>query len=380
MIRKKLLPTICAALFAAGVAGAQEQRLYANRYDPEADKLYAEKVTVYDPVERWTYCHHPSMAVYNGRFYVIFSNGPAGEDEPGQRILLTTSDDFTEWTEPTVLLEPEMGAYGQPKILTPGGITVLDDRLVLYYTVNDNDGETNKRIDPVLYAVTSEDGWTWSEPVNLKMRVFPCHRPLTLSTGRIVLTGNTLFYYTDDPSGVGRIWHRGRYVASGTEGEEPYLTVRPSLCEGALVEHNDGTLYCLFRSTGRNYDGYLWQSESRNGGADWTYPVKSRFTDNNTKSFFGNLPDGRYFYVGTPDKSAPGTRWPLVLAVSEDGFDFDKSWILSDDHYTQLYAGRWKGGDYGYPYALVHDGYVYVVLSRHKERIEMLRIEIDELQ
>ena len=52
MIRKKLLPTICAALFAAGVAGAQEQRLYANRYDPEADKLYAEKITVYDPVER----------------------------------------------------------------------------------------------------------------------------------------------------------------------------------------------------------------------------------------------------------------------------------------------------------------------------------------
>ena len=88
----------------------------------------------------------------------------------------------------------------------------------------------------------------------------------------------------------------------------------------------------------------------------------------------------RNFYVGTPDTSRPGERYPLVLALSEDGYNFGKTFILSDDRYTQQYKGRWKGGDYGYPYAMVHDGYIYVIVSRRKERIEIIRIEIDALQ
>ena len=109
-------------------------------------------------------------------------------------------------------------------------------------------------------------------------------------------------------------------------------------------------------------------------------PVRSDFSDNNTKSFFCALPDGRYLYIGTPDNTRQGTRYPLVLALSEDGYNFGKTFILSDDRYTQQYKGRWKGGDYGYPYAMVHDGYIYVIVSRRKERIEIIRIEIDALQ
>lgn len=375
------------AVFSMAVAAVcpafgEEPILFSNNFSLKArtPKLDAEKIVVFDPVEEWTYCHHPSLAFFKGRFYAVFSNSPKGEDECGQRILLTTSDDFVEWSTPEVLLAPGEGEYGQMKILTPGGLTVVEDKLVLYYTENDNDGESNRRLKATLFAVTTEDGRTWSEPQNLSIRVFPCQRPLTLSNGRMILTGNTLVYYTDDPSGVG-VWHRGRMgILRYQDGAETFDQVRPSLCEGSLFEHNDHKVYCLLRSTGKTYDGYLWQMQSNDGGISWTSPVKSRFTDNNTKSFFGNLPDGRYFYVGTPDHTKPGTRYPLVLSVSTDGFHFDRNWILSDDHYTQLYEGRWKGGDYGYPFALVHDGYVYVIVSRHKERIEVLRIEISALQ
>lgn len=322
----------------------------------------------------------PFRRLFKGTFYAVFSNGPEGEDECGQRIMLATSEDFTDWSEPRVILSPGEGEFGQTKILTPGGITVIGGKLTLYYTENDNDGVSNKRIKATLFAITSEDGRTWSEPVNLSIRVFPCHRPLTLSNGRIILTGNTLVYYTDDPSGTGK-WNRCRMeVPKYQDGAVTFEQVHPSLCEGALFEHNDGQVFCLLRSTGKTYDGYLWQMQSTDGGISWTSPVKSRFTDNNTKSFFGNLPDGRYFYVGTPDTSRPGERYPLVLALSEDGYNFDKTFILSDDKYTQQYKGRWKGGDYGYPYAMVYDGYIYVIVSRRKERIEIIRIEIDALQ
>ena len=91
-------------------------------------------------------------------------------------------------------------------------------------------------------------------------------------------------------------------------------------------------------------------------------------------------PDGRYFYVGTPDTSRPGERYPLVLALSEDGFNYDKCYILSDDRYTRQYEGRWKSGDYGYPFAYIREGWIYVIVSRQKERMDALKCKISDLR
>ena len=153
----------------------QQPTLFTNNYDPKAEipKLDAEKSVIYDPVRTWTYSHHPSVAFFKGTFYAVFSNGPEGEDECGQRIMLATSEDFTDWSEPRVILSPGEGEFGQTKILTPGGITVIGGKLTLYYTENDNDGVSNKRIKATLFAITSEDGRTWSEPVNLSIRCCP---------------------------------------------------------------------------------------------------------------------------------------------------------------------------------------------------------------
>lgn len=249
----------------------------------------------------------PFRRLFQRHLYAVFSNGPEGEDECGQRIMLATSEDFTDWSEPRVILSPGEGEFGQTKILTPGGITVIGGKLTLYYTENDNDGVSNKRIKATLFAITSEDGRTWSEPVNLSIRVFPCHRPLTLSNGRIILTGNTLVYYTDDPSGTGK-WNRCRMeVPKYQDGAVTFEQVHPSLCEGALFEHNDGQVFCLLRSTGKTYDGYLWQMQSTDGGISWTSPVKSRFTDNNTKSFSAICPT-----------DAISTSEPRTLPVREN--------------------------------------------------------------
>ena len=76
-------------------------------------------------------------------------------------------------------------------------------------------------------------------------------------------------------------------------------------------------------------------------------PVRSDFSDNNTKSFFCALPDGRYLYIGTPDNTRLQGHLLLLLVLDspEDGFNYDKCYILSDDRYTWQYEGRWKSGD-----------------------------------
>ena len=52
------------------------------------------------------------------------------------------------------------------------------------------------------------------------------------------------------------------------------------------------------------------------GGRNWTMPVRSDFSDNNTKSFFCALPDGRYLFLisGPPpsEKRSKNIQFPRV--------------------------------------------------------------------
>ncbi len=42
-------------------------------------------------------------------------------------------------------------------------------------------------------------------------------------------------------------------------------------------------------------------------------------------------------------------------------------------------AGTHKGGEYGYPHTLIHDQNFYVIVSRQKEAIQVLRLALSEL-
>lgn len=376
---KKIIIILLILLVNSKIAEAQ---IFSNNYHSLSSipLLSIEKATIYDPSStNWSYSHHASITYFNGKFYAVYSNGISGEDDPGQRVMISSSSNFYSWSTPQVLKSPVLGSNGLYHVLTPGGITVADNKLVVYYTENERQigyesEEPPVRINPQLFAVSSSDGTNWSEPVDLELRAYPSHKPSILSSGRLLMTTNSSFFYTDTQSGLYDWKQAGSTRASNCLPDAN----KPSLVEGAILQHNNGHIYTLFRA-GANEYGFLWQSLSTDGGLTWSIALKTRFTDNNTKSHFGNLPDGRYYYVGTPDSSVRGARHPLVLAISTDGFSFDKTYIIAKDKHTRKYNGKWKGGDFGYPYSIVHDGYIYVIVSRHKEKIEVIRIALNQL-
>lgn len=347
------------ATMGSAVAQIFENNFNAVAYD--ATRLEVEKATIYNPGPLdWQFAHHPSIAFFKGKFYVVFSNGKVGEDEGEQRVQLSESSNFTTWTVPVSLVSTT-----SDYVLTPGGLFVANENLmVVYYTRNDNAPDLS-RPNPNLFAKYTSDGITWSAEVNLGIPIFPSHRPSILSSGKLILTGNRDFYYTNDLTGLSG-WTKSN-KSNFNPGESA------SLVEGAIIENLD-SVYTIFRDVAGQK--ILWQESSKDG-VNWGVPKKTNFTDNNSKSYLGKLPNGKFYYIGVPDTTSMGGRTPLVLALSDDGFNFNQNYIIAADYYTKKYtAGRYKTGQFGYPYSMVHDGYLYIVVSRMKEKLEIIRVSL----
>lgn len=361
---------------------AQNNSIY-NTYANEQNSvpLSKERGFVYQPIENWMYSHHPSITFFKNRFIAIWSNGIKDEDAPGQRVLWSQSPDGLHWTKPMVLANPSVYSNDTLNVLTAAGFHHYRDTLVAYY------GEYSPhKTQTRLWAKTSTDGVHWSNPLDMHIPVNPNQGPVAISGGRLIICGNFTFSYTDDPSGI-RNWQvRSFYSKTQYTQDNPATFYKPAeinhlppLCESSFFQTPDGRIHALLRVTGNGWKGKLWLTESNDKGEHWSIPVETNFTDNDSKFQFGKMPSGNaYFYVGIPDTLHHYARTPLVLAIAKRGTVFNKQYIIADENYTLQKDGLWKGGQYGYPNAIIQNGHMYVIVSRQKEAIEVINFLMPE--
>ena len=351
-------------------------------------RLSIERAMIYTPQASWLYNHHPSITKFKDQFIAIWSDGMKDEDASGQRVVYAVSRDFFHWSDPQVLAVPSLYRGDTANVLTAAGFHHFGDSLVAYY------GEYSPhRQHTHLWAKVSGDGVHWSVPMDMGVPVNPNHGPQAAGGGRLIISGNFTFPYTDDPRGLSGWKMSSCYPETIYREDNPATFYAPAarmglppLCEGSFYitgrdeRGGNSVLHMLLRVTGKGWKGRLWVTESRDRGVHWSFPRESAFTDNDSKFHFGRLPDGRWYYVGIPDTLHHYARTPLVLAVSKDGRSFNQCWVLADEPYALKAAGLWKGGQYGYPHTMVDGGYLYVIISRQKESIEVLRCRLSQLE
>ncbi|NOW98993.1 exo-alpha-sialidase [Mucilaginibacter sp. SG564] len=382
-MRKSLKPILVGALLYCCCDNLFAQTpAIRNNYQTEAGvpRLKIERSMIYSPDKEWLYNHHPSIIHFKDRFIAIWSNGLIDEDSPGQRVVYATSTDFAHWSKLEVLASPPK-FKDTLNVLTAAGLYQYKGILVAYY------GEyTKHRQNTRLWAKTSTDGIHWSSPIDMHVPLIPNHGPEATNGGRLIISGNFMFPYTDDPKGISG-WKLSSFYPDSLYTQDnssafyaPAAKLGlPPLCEGSFFETDNRVLHMLLRVTGKGWKGRLWLTESKYNGQSWSRPVETAFSDNDSKFHFGRLPDKRFYYVGIPDTLHHYDRNPLVLSLSKNGEAFDKNYIIADELYHLKKEGLWKGGQYGYPHTIIYKGYMYVIISRQKEAIETLRFSLDQL-
>lgn len=320
--------------------------------------------------------HHSQITKFKDRYYFAWSNGIVDEEAAGQRVLISSSNDCYHWSKPVSVAGDK------------------DDPLVAYNSIALH-AEEDK-----LYIVTMKEECTKDAAVPGMRRIDPASQAVYVYASADGEKFERVFQFSDNLKWIfeaPRLTADGHMmcVAAMKDGaailrwpgadicEHPEIIEVPQpfgahfpYGEGSWYQTDDGTIVVYWRDEG--FSCRLWVNYSTDNGKTFSEPVISDIPDSMSRVYVGKLDDGRYFLCNNafPDLL---NRMHLMLMLSDDGYTFNKVYILENDPTSQRYIGLLKENGYQYPCCLPDGDKLRVGYSVNKEDIECGTVELTNL-
>ena len=331
-------------------------------------RIKGEHVVVSDVRAQKGVNQHNYLAFHDGKYWLMWSDGPGVEDRVGQRVKYATSKDGMKWSEPEFLTpEPPDSGKDSPHYgrrtdkgfrFIARGFWQRDGELLALAALDEAGDFFGPSLELRAFRWNPEKkGWDEAGVVyDNAINNFP---PKKIPTGAWMMSRRKYTYKTDDieflVGGIKSLsdWKSFPVLGStdGLAAEEPYWWVLPDNRMAALFRDNKGS-------------GYLFRSFSADNGRTWSKPVRTNFPDARSKFSGVRLKDGRYVLVSNAN---PKKRDPLVLSISDDGLVFDKMFYLVG------------GRQVDYPHVIEHDGCLFVAFAGKKQTVEVIKIRLSDL-
>ncbi len=322
------------------------------------------------------YCNGAVTISFKNELFVQWQSSTIDEDAPDTWVAYSKSSNFLDWTKPDTLSLSHPNGY-----CTSGGWWTDGNTLVAFINV------WNDTIQPrggyVEYKLSS-DGINWSKAERvLDINGSPLNGiieqdPHQLPVGRIITAFHiqpgliATPFFTNDPLAISG-WKTGKFNNLSIKNNVS-RELEPSLFYNCKNEY-----IMIFRDQSSTYKKLA--SVSTNDGETWTKPVLTNMPDSRSKQSAGNLPDGTAFMVSNPTNDK--TRFPLVITLASDGFNFNKAYLLragGKELPGQNFKGKYKRIGYHYPKSFVDSNFLYVSYTTNKELVEITRIPIGSLK
>jgi len=318
--------------------------------------------------DNWTCNTDPSITVFKNRLYAMWSNSKKDENGAGQRVIYTTSFDGLHWSEPKVLISPDMVPPSDISFVYASAWGVIGDKLYAY--------ANNRR---QYFRMESSDGERWSSPGVVldigKGAAGFSESPHPVGPNYLLLgqdaARNLRILYSTTPLDS-KSWQpaaiSGIDLGQG-EWREPSIFSRP---DGAVVAR-------IRASRKQTQNNTMYAAESLDQGKTWRAGL-TNFPDAIAKTSTGNLPDGRAYIVNNPGR--PRDRRVLAISLSKDGRLFDKAFAIGINPPPVKYPGKYKGADlpgYQGPGSCVWKDHLYVISTASKDDVVVFRIPLTDL-
>jgi hypothetical protein len=354
--------------------------------------------------EAGAYNHHSQLARHRGSFHAMWSNHPHGEDGPGQRVLYAHSLDGVSWSPAVELFPPIQEVRPSEEnglVLTAMRWVVVNERLYAVAMCHANVGFENpdrthrtdrrdrehpfraRRAHDAICRQVGPDAGTFGPVVPTGPNV-PASQNPGLSIGdwqdeKVRSVGNAVREALCTPGNIPAWCPPGIRIPRGVDGGR--------LCEPTVYRTADGKYMMLLRDDAYSHRMYASLSAD---GQRWDAAVPTDIPDSPSLTTSRSLPDGTVLLIGNQmapefdnaDRIRHYGRDPLMVAVSRDGYRFEKAFALrcgQQKWRTPRSEVHGRGGGAQYPSAVIHDGTLYVQHSMGKEDIWISSIPLSQL-
>jgi len=313
----------------------------------------------------WTYNHQPYLAYWNDSYYLQYLQGLTGEHTPPTRVLITTSKDGMNWTNPVIAFPPyvlpEINDDGE--IVPAGTYSVMHQRMGWYVAPNGklltlgfygycptprrspNAGNGLGRVvrevkkdgsfGPIYFIrYNKHAGW------NEKNTTYPfykkCKNKAFLKACEDLLNDKliTLQWWEED------------------RGKDGFYKIDPSQVPGGDTFHKKIT---TAKGAGKAFNFYrrpddvivgVWKNQfaalSKDDGKTWTDIAKNpTLLTSGAKTWAQNTEDNRFAIVHN-QSATKRNRFPMAVLVGDDGHVFDRLFCLRGEIPPRKYYGIHK--------------------------------------
>jgi hypothetical protein len=326
--------------------------------------------------ETGSYNHHSQVVKFKGKFYFAWSNGLVDEENAGQRILLSSSVDAVNWSAPITI-----AGNKEDPVMAHNCCAMKATKKTLYIVGMKEDTHKDaavpgmRRIDPGSQEVSvygSDDGKRWKKVFQFTDQLnWIFEAPKETADGHLLCVAGM-------KNGAAILRWPGKELCVHPEVisvPQPYGSLFP-YGEGTWYQTADGTIVVFWRDEGQSCR--LWVNYSTDNGKTFSEPMISDIPDSMSRVSVGRLSDGRYFLCNNAFPVLLN-RLYLMLMLSDDGYEFNKVYLLPDDPTRQRVKGLLKVDGYQYPICFSDSGRLYVGYSINKEDIECGVVEVDKL-
>ena len=171
----------------------------------------------------------------------------------------------------------------------------------------------------------------------------------------------------DDPSDPAAA---PRVVSMPTSPDGP----RPE--QGTWYQTDDRRIWMYNRD--RTMSGRLALSWSDDDCETWSKLLRTDFPNTYSRAYAGRLSDGRFYIAGNNYRRFLD-RNHLLIALSDDGYTFDRQYSLVEGNTTRRVNGLHKEDGYHYPNCYVDGDKLLVTYSVNKEDIEVGIVDMSQV-